>query len=213
MRLELKRFTIPPGQRILLHDTTWLEFEAILDELGEHRSARVAYEDGNLEIMTPLPEHEDDKEITSDLVKALLEELGTEFRCLGSTTFKNEKMSQGIEPDQCFYIQHERIIRGKKKLDLAIDPPPDLAIEIDLTSRTHLDIYQRLQVPEVWRFDRGVLEINILQDDRYTIANESRIFPGLNLLAAIPTYLDRSKIEGRNSMMKAFRQWVWDNLT
>jgi Uma2 family endonuclease len=211
MRLELKRFTIPPGQRILLHDTTWLEFEAILDELGEHRSARVAYEDGNLEIMTPLPEHEDDKEITSDLVKALLEELGTEFRCLGSTTFKNEKMSQGIEPDQCFYIQHERIIRGKKKLDLAIDPPPDLAIEIDLTSRTHLDIYQRLQVPEVWRFDRGVLEINILQDDRYTIANESRIFPGLNLLAAIPTYLDRSKIEGRNSTMKAFRQWVRDN--
>jgi Uma2 family endonuclease len=144
-------------------------------------------------------------------VKALLEELGTEFRCLGSTTFKNEKMSQGIEPDQCFYIQHERIIRGKKKLDLAIDPPPDLAIEIDLTSRTHLDIYQRLQVPEVWRFDRGVLEINILQDDRYTIANESRIFPGLNLLAAIPTYLDRSKIEGRNSTMKAFRQWVRDN--
>jgi Uma2 family endonuclease len=212
MLLELKRFSIPPGQRILLHDVNWQEFEAILDELGEHRAARVAYEYGNLEIMTPLPEHEDDKEITSDLVKALLEELETEFRCLGSTTFKNEQMSQGIEPDRCFYIQNESIIRGKKRLDLSIDPPPDLALEIDLTSRTHPNIYEKLRVPELWRFDRGMLQINILQGDKYTIALESRIFPNLNLREAIPKYLKQSKTEGRNTTLKAFRQWVRANI-
>jgi Uma2 family endonuclease len=212
MLLELKRFSIPPGQKILLHDVSWQEFEEILDELGDHRAARVAYADRDLEIMTPLPEHEDDKEITSDLVKALLEELETEFRCLGSTTFKNEKMAQGIEPDQCFYIQNERIIRGKKRLDLSIDPPPDLALEIDLTSRTHPNIYEKLRVPELWRFEQGTLQINILQGDQYAIASESQIFPGLNLREAIPKYLKQSKTEGRNVTLKAFRKWIRANL-
>jgi Uma2 family endonuclease len=160
MLLNIKRIDVPPGQRVLLRDVTWQEFETILDELGEHRSARIAYNRGVLEIMAPLPEHEDDKEIISDLVKALLEELDIEFRSLGSTTFKNQKMLQGIEPDQCFYIQNESKIRGKKRLDLTQDPPPDLALEIDITSRTNPNIYQALKVPELWRFQKGKLQIN-----------------------------------------------------
>ena len=111
MLLELRRLIVPPGQRVLLHEVSWQEFESILEELG-HRSARIAYDNGILEIMTPLPEHEDDKEIIGDLVKALLEELDIEFRSLGSTTYKNQAMLQGIEPDQCFYIQNESVIRG-----------------------------------------------------------------------------------------------------
>lgn len=102
MLLELTRFSVPPGQRVLLHDVSWQEFEEILDELGEHRAARIAYSDGTLEIMTPLSEHEDDKEIIGDLIKAILEEFDIEFRSLGSTTFKNQEMLKGIEPDQCF---------------------------------------------------------------------------------------------------------------
>ena len=96
--------------------------------------------------MTPLPEHENDKEIIGDLVKALLEELDIEFRALGSTTFKNQAMTKGIEPDQCFYIEHERSIRGKKNVDLTVDLPPDLALEVDITSRTHLRPVQPFQV-------------------------------------------------------------------
>ncbi len=113
MLLELKRIHVPPGQRVLLQDVTWQELETILEELGEHRTARIAYDNGILEIMAPLPEHEFDKEIISDLVKALLEELNTEFISLGSTTFKNQAMAQGIEPDQCFYIKNESKIRKK----------------------------------------------------------------------------------------------------
>ncbi|MFM7370353.1 MAG: Uma2 family endonuclease, partial [Sphaerospermopsis kisseleviana] len=85
MLLELKRIHVPPGQRVLLENVTWTELEAILEELGEHRAARIAYDQGILEIMTPLPEHEFDKEIISDLVKALLEQLDVEFISLGST--------------------------------------------------------------------------------------------------------------------------------
>lgn len=212
MLLELKRIYVPPGQRVLLRDVTWQELEAILEDLGEHRAARIAYDRGILEIMAPLPEHEFDKEIISDLVKALLEELSTEFISLGSTTFKNQAMAQGIEPDQCFYIKNESKIRGKKRLDLAVDPPPDLALEIDITSRTHPNIYEALKVPELWRFDRGKLQINVLQDGHYVESQQSLNFPLFPIIEAIPQHLEQSITAGRNATLKAFRIWVQKQL-
>ncbi|NER00586.1 MAG: Uma2 family endonuclease [Cyanothece sp. SIO2G6] len=149
--LQLRQLDVPQGQRLLLHDVGWDEFETILEELGNHRNSRIAYDDGVLEIMVPISEHEDDKEIIGDLLKTLLEELDIEFRALGSTTFKYRKMLKGIEPDQCFYIQNEVVMRGKKRLDLEVDPPPDLVLEIDITSRTHIETYAALGVPELWR--------------------------------------------------------------
>uniref|UniRef100_UPI000832AEB1 Uma2 family endonuclease n=1 Tax=Anabaena sp. 4-3 TaxID=1811979 RepID=UPI000832AEB1 len=205
MLLEFKRIYVPPGQKVLLRDVSWEELEAILEELGEHRAARIAYDRGILEIMSPLPEHEYGKEIISDLVKALLEELDIEFRCLGSTTFKNQFMAQGIEPDQCFYIANESKIRGKKRLDLTVDPPPDLALEIDITSRTHPNIYKSLQVPELWRFENGNLQINILQDGVYIESQISFNFPQVPLIDVIPQYLEESRIIGRNATLKNFR--------
>jgi Uma2 family endonuclease len=212
MLLELRRFSIPPGQRVLLHEVSWQEFEAIVDELGDHRAARVAYENKTLEIMTPLPEHESNKEIISDLVKALLEELDIDFWTLGSTTFKNPIMAQGIEPDQCFYIQNEAKVRGKKRLDLTIDPPPDLALEIDITSRTHPSIYRGLGVPELWRFENETLQINLLQDGQYVLSDRSSHFPTLPLSEAIPQFLRQSRTAGRNVTLRAFRQWVRSQL-
>ncbi len=208
MLLELKRIHVPPGQRVQLRDVTWQELEAILEDLGEHRAARIAYDRGILEIMAPLPEHEFDKEIVSDLVKALLEELSTEFISLGSTTLKNQELAQGIEPDQCFYIKNESKIRGKKRLDLAVDPPPDLALEIDITSRTHPNIYEVLKVPELWHFERGKLQINILRDGHYVESQQSLNFPLFPLIEAIPRYLEQSTTAGRNATLKAFRLWV-----
>ena len=212
MLLSIRRINVPPGQRVLLSDVTWEEFETILDELGEHRAARIAYDRGVLEIMAPLPEHEDDKEIIGDLVKALLEELEIEFRSLGSTTFKNQIMFQGIEPDQCFYIENESKIRGKKRLDLTQDPPPDLALEIDVTSRTHPNIYAALKVPELWRFEKGKLQINLLQNGSYVVSEQSTHFPNFPLTEVLPKYLDRSKTAGRNSVIKAFRNWVREQI-
>ncbi|MBE9211654.1 Uma2 family endonuclease [Plectonema cf. radiosum LEGE 06105] len=212
MLLSIKRIDVPPGQRVLLRDVTWQEFETILDELGEHRAARIAYDQGMLEIMAPLPEHEDDKEIIGDLVKALLEELNIEFRSLGSTTFKNQIMLQGIEPDQCFYIENENKIRGKKRLDLTQDPPPDLALEIDVTSRTHPSIYAALKVPELWRFEKGKLQINLLQNDSYIVSEKSKNFPNLPLAEILPQYLEQSKTAGRNTVIRAFRRWVREQI-
>lgn len=211
MLLELRRINVPPGQRVILQDVTWQEFETILDELGDDRGSRLAYDQGLLEIMVPLPEHEDDKEIIGDLIKALLEELDIEFRSLGSTTFKKSTV-QGLEPDQCFYIQNERAIRGKKRIDLRVDPPPDLAIEIDVTSRTHTSLYEALLVPELWRFDQGNLQINVLEFGKYKEVLESPNFPGLDLRQMIPHYLGESKILGRNKVLKAFRQQIREQI-
>src|ERR671932_979349 len=212
MLLELKRITVPPGQRVLLSDVSWQEFEAILEDLGEHRSSRVAYDNGILEIMTPLPEHETGKVIIGDLVKALLEELDIESWSMGSTTFKNQEMLKGIEPDDCFYIQNEAIVRGKDRLDLTVDPPPDLALKIDVTSRTHPSIYEALGVPELWRFENSKLQINILQNGKYVKCESSPNFPNIPLIEIIPQYLSQCKTVGRNKTMKAFRAWVREQI-
>jgi hypothetical protein len=208
MLVELQKIQVPQGQRVLLNNITWQEFETILEELGEHRSARIAYDQGTLEIMTPLPEHEFNKEIISDLIKALLEELEVNFLSLGSTTFKNIKMYQGIEPDNCFYLANECKIRGKKRLDLTIDPPPDLALEIDLTSRTHQHIYAALGVAEVWHFENGNLLIYLLQNNQYFESDTSLNFPNLAVKEIILQSLKQVNLVGRNNVMKEFRQWV-----
>ena len=213
MLLELKRFNIPPGHKVFLEDITWQEFETILEELGEHRASRVAYDNGILEIMTPLPEHETNKLFISNFIEIILEELDIDFYPLGSTTFKNRDMLKGIEPDNCFYIQNEAAVRGKEKLDLSIDPPPDLALEIDITSRTHPSIYEALGVSELWRLEKGKLQINVLRDRKYTESAFSLIFPNLPLIEVIPQYLRQVKDDGRNKTMRAFRTWVREKIT
>ncbi|MGD1698822.1 Uma2 family endonuclease [Dapis sp. BLCC M229] len=212
MLLELKRLTIPPGQKVLLKDVSWQEFEEILTDLGESRSSRIAYANNTLEIMAPLPKHERSKEIISDLLKALLEELDTEFLTLGSTTFKNEQMAKGIEPDNCFYIENEAQVRDKERLDLTIDPPPDLALEIDVTSRTHPNIYASLGVGELWRFEKGKLQIYVLENNQYIESEFSPHFPNLPLTEVIPEYRDRCQTLGGNQTMKAFRNWITSEL-
>jgi len=101
--LQLRQLDIPPGQRLFIHGLQWSGFEAIIADLGEKRASRLAYCDGVLEIRMPLPEHEVDKELIGDLVKILLEELGLDCECFGSTTCKRQAMNFGIEPDECFY--------------------------------------------------------------------------------------------------------------
>jgi Uma2 family endonuclease len=212
MLLELRRWVVPPGHQVLLKEVTWSEFECILEELGDRGSPRLSYSHGTLEIMSPSPEHEDYKIILSHLVDILLEAYDLEFRNLGSTTFKNEQMDQAVEPDACFYIEHEPHIRGKKRIDLTVDPPPDLAIEIDITARTRFNNYAALGVPELWRYNGTTLEINVLREGRYVASDRSLHFPDMPLAEAIPTYLVQSQTTGRTALLRSFRQWVREHM-
>lgn len=210
--LQLKQLSVPPGQRVQFFDVNWQDFEAILEELGEHRAAQIAYFQGILEIRMPLPEHEFNKEIIGDMVKILLEELEMSRECYGSTTFKRQGMAAGIEPDNCFYIQNYQAMIGKRRLDLTIDPPPDLAIEVDVTSKTQLNAYQALRVPELWRYEKDKLQINVLGDEEYIESQTSPTFPNFPVIEGISQFVEMSRRVGTSEALRAFRQWVRERI-
>jgi Uma2 family endonuclease len=208
MRLNFEQILRRPGQVLLLKDIDWPTFETVLKELGDERAARISYSQGMLEIMTPLAIHESDKKIIANMVEILLEEMNMDFWALGSTTFQHPQMGQAVEPDECFYIAHEAAARGKERIDLTVDPPPDLAIEIDITARTRFDNYEKLGVPELWRYDGNTLEINVLNQGRYAHADRSHLFPNLPIGEVVPAFLAKARSVGRNAAMREFRDWV-----
>jgi Uma2 family endonuclease len=210
--VQLRQLSVPPGQRLLIQDVHWPAFEAILAELGDRRVARIAYYEGILEIRMPSPEHEVDKELLGDLVKILLEESGMDCECFGSTTFKSQALSSGIEPDQCFYIQNHAQMRGKRRIDLTVDPPPDLAIEVDVTSKTQLDAYAALGVAELWRFEQGQLQISVLTEGKLLPSSLSPTFPNLPIVDWVPQFMAQSLTDGRSPTLRAFRSHLRSRL-
>jgi Uma2 family endonuclease len=212
VHLQLNQINLLPGQRLQLGQISWSDFESILVELGEGRSSRVAYFDGTLEIMAPLPEHETAKVFLGDFVKALLNELELDWISLGSTTFKQQLMAAGIKPDDCFYIQNCQRMVGKTRLDLTIDPPPDLAIEVDLTSKTQISAYEALKVPEIWCYDNETLKFFVLENGQYLESPFSPNFPGLPLLESLPQFIRRGQTEVMSGVQRSFRQWVRQSL-
>ena len=186
----ISQLQLAPGSLLTIPNVSWHEFETVLTELGNHRAARVAYCHNTLEIMVPLPEHERPKEIISDIVKTLLKASDRRYEPFGSTTFRREGVA-GIEPDACFYIAHYQSMIGRRRLQ-PDDPPPDLAIETDVTSKTTLGSYLAIGVPELWIYASGKLTVYLLQNDQYSIMPESPTFPGLPLLQWIPDTIQRS---------------------
>jgi Uma2 family endonuclease len=210
--IRLEQLTIEPGERVILRNVDWARFEAILQELGDDRNTRVAYFEEVLEIMSPLPEHEINKESLGDLVKILLEELGIDCIAIGSTTLKKLKKLAGVEPDCGFYIQNCARMQGKLTIDLTIDPPPDLAIEIDLTSKTKLDAYLTIGVPEIWRYDKGILSIDLLQNGQYASVSSSSILPTWMPPSLLITFAQRIQMGSRLETIRAFRSLICEQL-
>jgi Uma2 family endonuclease len=208
MLLKLQQILVKPGQQTLFKDISWQQLENILEEMGEKRAARISYSHGWLEIMVPLPEHEKDKEIFGEFVRILLDKLQIDFEPLGSTTLKNESMRQAVEPDACFYIQNQAAVIGKNRLDLTIDPPPDLAIEIDITSRTRFDNYELLGVPELWRYTQQGLEISLLQQGKYIKSESSPNFPDIPIIELVNEYVQQCLTLGRSQAIRNFRTWI-----
>ena len=201
--------TFPKSNPILRHHVSWQEFEEILAEFEDNPSFRLAYDRGTLEIMTPLPEQVGYKEIIGDLIKDLADELELDYASFGSTTWKKEATLAGSEPDNCFYLQNEKAVRGRLDIDLTQDPPPDLVLEIDITSKSldRLPIYARLGVPEIWRYDRGILKIYHLQAGQYQETDFSLAFPSIPV-KEIPDFILKNIALGRRKLRQNFRLWV-----
>lgn len=200
--------TLEAGQNITLSPISWQRFEQILFELPQRRVSRLAYANKILEIMTPLPEHERSKIVLADLVKTLLKLQKRPWEPLGATTFKREEMAVGVEPDECFYIQNYQAVIGRERLDLNIDPPPDLAIEMDLTSKTKQAAYLALKVPELWIYASEKLNIYIWQEGQYQLSNNSLIFAGIPIIDLIERFMKRAKILGVSQMLLEFEVYL-----
>lgn len=197
------------ADRVILYNINWQKFESILLDLGDVNTVRIAYDRGTLEIMTPLPEHEYYREAIGDIIKDIAEELDLDYESYGSTTWKREKNQAGLEPDNCFYFENEARIRGHLEFNLEEDPPPDLALEIDLTSKSlnRFPIYARLGVPEIWTYDTGELKIYQLQENNYLEVTNSSIFPMLSI-QELPRIIEAFRLQGRRAMRQAVREWV-----
>ncbi|MGV0108434.1 putative restriction endonuclease domain-containing protein [Nostoc sp. DSM 114160] len=199
----------PAEQRTVLHNVSWETFEALLRDTGEDRGSRFAYDCGTLEIMTPLFEHENPKIQFDRLIFALAVELKTKIRSAGSTTLKRKPITKGIEPDTCYYIQNEPLIRGKQKLDLTTDPAPDLAVEIDITSSSinKLNIYAALGVGELWRYDGEFLKFYQLVASEYIEIKSSIAFPLISVIE-MNRFIQQSKTMDEIDLVQSFRGWV-----
>jgi Uma2 family endonuclease len=197
---------LTPGSVVTIPNVSWLEFESILQELGEKRRTRIAYSNSTLEIMVPLLDREIPKDLISDIVKILLKSAGRRYEPFGSTTFKPESAA-GVEPDACFYILNYQRMINRRRL-LPDDPPPDLAIETDVTSKTTIDAYKIIGVPEVWVYDSGRLRIYLLQDGEYVESDMSPNFPEIAIAQLIPATVERAWQVGNLQALEEFESAI-----
>ncbi len=200
---------LPTGGTLILTDVSWEDYDRLLAELGDSNRVRVSYDEGRLEIMSPTQRHEMYKEMILRLTDVIADELDCDLDSFGSTTFRQEQMDKGAEPDTCFYIQNAGCLTGKKQIVLGEDPPPDVAVEVDVSheSTTKFGIYAKLGVPEIWRYDEQQLQIHHLTETGYAKAPASRAFPFLTG-GVLTEFLDRSKTEKQRAVLKSFRKWV-----
>lgn len=202
----IQNMTLEPGSIATFQDVSWLDFEAMLQDLGEDRGSRISYFHRTLEIMVPLPDHERSIVLTSDIVKLLLRLQKRPWESLRSTTFKKALMAAGVEPDDCFYIANYKAVIGKDRIDLNVDPPPDLAIESDYTSRTRKSAYAALGVKELWIYTKGQLRLWTLQDGIYIEQDESPTFPGLDLRNIVVQTLQEANRIGTSAALLNLEQ-------
>ena len=197
---------------LLLHHVSWEEYEKFLAFAGNRTDLRANYCEGKLEIMAPLYRHDREKTVSGRLLERLCEELDRETIGGGSVTLKRELNKRGVEPDECYWIRNELHMRGKETLDLDVDPPPDLAIEIENTSMIldRLPIYAGIGVPEIWRWRDDGFEVLLLgEDGQYRPAASSPSFPELPIEGFsrfVAMCYDHSEL----TLVRQFVAWVRD---
>lgn len=199
----------PNTQRVMLHDISWQTYQTLLAEMGDHRACRLAYDRGVLEITMPSDLHEFIKRLLERIVTTLTEELNLKVRSVGSVTLNREDLQKGVEPDSGFYIQNASRIRGRT-LDIVNDPPPDLVVEVDITSSStrRLKIYRALQVPEVWQCRAQTLEIKRLQDGEYVDCEFSLAFPMVTAVDLLRFLEEGKDTDDDNAVIRSLRSWI-----
>ncbi|MBA2410858.1 MAG: Uma2 family endonuclease [Gammaproteobacteria bacterium] len=205
---------VPAVQKVILYDISWETYERLLAEHGAHAGTRFSYDCGALEIMSPLIIHERINRRLATIFETIAEERGVDFDSVGSSTFRREDLKKGFEPDSCFYITHLERVREKAQINLRIDPPPDLIIEVDITSPSlpRFPIFAAVGVPEVWRYDGARVRVFALSTGEYVEPSESASLPGVTG-DVLTDFLAKSKMIKRAPWLHGIREWARHTLS
>ncbi len=196
-------------QRMALGHVSWETYERLLADYLDSSSPRFTYDRGTLEIMSPSREHAKLEEVIAAVADVIAEEWQVEFERLGSTTFRRSDLERGLEPDSCFYIQNVEKIRGNREIDLPVDPPPDLVIEVEITSPLldKVQIYVQLGVPEIWQYDGDRLNILRLAGEHYESSSQSGVLPPLSQ-SVLADFIEQSKTLTTLAWRRMVRSWA-----
>jgi Uma2 family endonuclease len=200
---------LPEDTIVIWHSVTWEEYEALLERVGEASGLRLSFDNGTLQAMTLSPEHEKYVRFIERLVSTLSLRLRIKTLSFGSATLKKRQKGKGSEPDACFYVQTAAALGKRIQLDFAVDPPPDIAVEVDVHHDSHskLPIYLALGVPEIWRYDGRQMTVLRLESEAYV---EIEASPALPMLTGriLTEYLTRMREEGEFEAVLAFDHWL-----
>ncbi len=204
---------LPENGILTLHGVSWEEYENLVRDVGKAPNLRIAYDQGRMQIMTLSFKHEYYAGFLNRLVDRLSFILRIKVAFFGSATLKRQNRLKGAEPDACFYVQSTSIIGNKINLDLRIDPPPDVVLEVDIhhESLSRFHIYEGLGVPELWHYDEKKLTMYHLQEGHYEAVANSIAFPILTS-EILTEFLTRSQSEGQNETLDAFEEWLREKI-
>ena len=205
---------LPASQKVILRNVRWQTYEQMLSDQADISGLHVYYNDGDLEIMTESLKHGETASLLGLIVALLAETLEVDFTPTGNTTYKREKSKAGFEGDGSFYFKSADKMRGKVKVDLKIDPPPELVIEVDVTnpSLPKFPIFARLGILEIWRYDGVEVKFHRLQGKSYAVAAESVNLPGVTS-EIVNRLLDANNEMKRFEWMRFVRESVKKNLS
>jgi len=200
---------MPEDTVVTFHEVSWEEYEDLLERVGEARGLRISYDEGTMQVVTLSTEHEAYSEFISGMISLLSVRLRINISFFGSSTIRKKQERKGKEPDGCFYVQTAALIGNRVQLDFEKDPPPDVAVEVDIhhESRDKFAIYAGLGVPEVWLYDSKQVTIHLLRGSRYVKATASQSLPMLTS-AILTEFLTRRRQDGEFQAMRAFDEWL-----
>ena len=198
-----------PDQTVILRGIHWETYERLIADNQESSGARLNFDCGTLEIVSPSSEHEQLKETITLLFQLMASELEIDVVAAGSTTFRRKDLRKGFEPDASFYIRNAQAVRKRPQIDLRRDPPPDVVVEIEITSPAinKLSIFAAAAVPEVWLYRDDRVEILALESKTYQKKMESSFLPGVTD-EVLTSFVRSSRTMTSVEWIKAVRTWA-----
>lgn len=211
MRLTITEnsLDLSPGAEVILRHQTWADYEELLESRQNNAAIKIYFDAKTQEIrlVSPLPKHGNRSDVITDLVKSLLRYQGLDWQSFHPITLKRFAQ-KGLESDVCFYIQNREAILGKEEIDLEIDPPPDLAIEVDVTSSTKPEDYNEIGSPELWIYREQTLGIYLFNGQTYQDSDRSPTFPQIPVKQIIPEYVERAWTAGSSVALREFETYL-----